>query len=84
LQDKVFQRPRAVVNIIFYIPGLIDSVYKKARKSIFIDVLVEKVAQVIGYEASLADISWNVKVLENHSFKFKFRGYNDKIGYFIA
>jgi len=76
--------PRAIVNFIFYIPGLINTVYKKAQKSVFIDVLVEKVAQVIGYEATLADVAWNVKVLENHSFKFKFKGYNDKLGYFIS
>jgi hypothetical protein len=76
--------PRAIVNFIFYIPGLINTAYKKAQQSVFIDVLVEKVAQVIGYEATLADVAWNVKVLENHSFKFKFKGYNDKLGYFIS
>jgi secreted Zn-dependent insulinase-like peptidase len=84
MQDHVFQMPRVIVNFIFYIPGIINTVYKKAQKSVFIDVLVEKVAQVIGYEATLADVAWNVKVLENHGFKFKFKGYNDKLGYFIS
>lgn len=48
-----------------------------------IDALIEKVSQKIGFEAVAADMTYSVKVFENHGLKFKFKGYNDKLPYFI-
>lgn len=45
--------------------------------------MIEKVTKKIGYEATLADISYSCKVFENVGLKFKFKGYNDKLSYFI-
>jgi secreted Zn-dependent insulinase-like peptidase len=51
--------------------------------AIFADILIEKITKRIGYEATLADISYSCKVFENIGLKFKFKGYNDKLAYFI-
>ena len=75
--------PRVVVQLIFYIPGIVDKPYKKALLSVYIDVLIEKLSKQIGFEATQADVAYSIKVFENVALKFKFKGYNDKIEIFI-
>lgn len=75
--------PRAIIQFILYIPGITDSPLKKGMNAIFTDILIEKVTKRIGYEATLADIGYSIKIFENVGLKFKFKGYNDKLSYFI-
>ena len=60
-----------------------DSPLLRAQNAVMIDALIEKVSQKIGFEAVAADMSYSVKVFENQGLKFKFKGYNDKLPYFI-
>ena len=76
--------PRAIINIVFYIPEISSSPLKKASNAVFIDILIEKFTQKIGYEATLADMAYQCKVFECVGLKFKFKGYNDKLANFIT
>ena len=40
------------MHLIFYIPGIVDSPFKKALSAVFIDVLIEKISELIGFEAT--------------------------------
>ena len=75
--------PRIIVHLIFYIPNLCDSPLKRGCNSILCDLIAEKVSQVIGYEATLADVSYSIKIFEDQALKVKFKGYNDKLDQFI-
>ena len=75
--------PRAVVHLVFLVPGLFSSAKRRAFMSVYTDALIERVTEVIGYEAVLSDISYSIKSLENVGFRLKFSGYNDKLHTFI-
>jgi secreted Zn-dependent insulinase-like peptidase len=75
--------PRAIVQLIFFVPDFVNSPLKRVTNSVFIDVLSEKVSREIGYIATLADIAYSIKVYESSGIKFKFKGYNDKLDHFI-
>ena len=83
MQDKVFQMPRVNVNVICYIKDIISNPSKFALISIFIEIVLEKIQKIAGYQASMADISYSLKIHENLGLNFKFYGYNDKIIQFI-
>ena len=46
-------------------------------------VVIEKISKVVGYEANMADICYKIKIHENLGLNFKFKGYNDKLLFFI-
>jgi hypothetical protein len=50
--------PRTIINFILYIPEIASTPLKKASNSVFIDILIEKFTQKIGYEATLADMAY--------------------------
>ena len=83
MQDQVYSMPRAIINIIFYIPEISSTPLKRASNAVFIDILIEKFTQKIGYEATLADMAYQCKVFECVGLKFKFKGYNDKLAHFV-
>ena len=61
LQDKVFKRPRVIVNVIFYIPDMADSPLKVVQNDAFIDLLHEKIYIEIGYTALCADLDYQIR-----------------------
>jgi hypothetical protein len=71
--------PRVNINIICYIRDVIDSPFKYALISIFIEVVLERIQKKAGYQATMADISYTFKIYENLGLNFRFYGYNDKI-----
>ncbi len=83
MQDQVYQMPRVNINVICYIQDIINNPYKYAQISIFIEIVLEKIQKVVGYQASMADISYSLKIHENLGLNFKFYGYSDKIIQFI-
>ena len=78
LQDQVYRRPRVIIEVLFYIPQIVNTPLKKGLLAIFNDVFVEKVTKNIGYQANMADVSYVVNLYENFGLKFEFRGYNSK------
>jgi secreted Zn-dependent insulinase-like peptidase len=76
--------PRAIVQLFFFVPGLVDTPLKRVLNAVLIDILIEKVSKQIGYEANLADVNYSMKVLETNALKLKFKGYNDKLPTFIV
>lgn len=78
-QDKIYKLPRVVVNLILYIPGVINSAAKRADVQFITILCIEKVSKEIGFEATLADFSYSFKVFENLGLKIKFTGYDDKL-----
>ena len=56
MQDKVFHMPRIIINVILYIPNIVDTPLKRAHHAVFLDILIEKISMQIGYEATVADI----------------------------
>ena len=62
---------------------MVDEPIKRAKIAVLIEVVIEKVSQEFGYEATLADVSYNMKVFSNLGLKLKFKGFNDKLAEFI-
>ena len=83
-QDRVFLMPRVIVNFMVFIPDFTDTPLKRVSSAVFIEVLIERISAEIGYTATLADVSYSVKVYESIGLRFKFKGYNDKLGQFIV
>ena len=78
-QDKIYKLPRVVVNLILYIPEVINSPTKRADIQFITTLCIEKVSKEVGFEATLADFSYSFKVFENLGLKIKFTGYDDKL-----
>jgi hypothetical protein len=58
MQDQVYEMPRAIINIMFYIPEITWSALSRASNAVFIDILIEKFTKKVGYEATLADMCY--------------------------
>jgi secreted Zn-dependent insulinase-like peptidase len=76
--------PRAIIQLILYIPEFTNSPEKRAMNSVFYNVLTEKISKAIGYEATLADVVFSIKTFETFGLKCKFKGYNHKLGEFVC
>ena len=57
--------PRAIINQLFFIPGFFKDPMNRLTVSILINVVVETVSKIIGYEANMADIAYKIKIYEN-------------------
>jgi len=58
LQDKCFERPRAIVTFCLLLPGVVSSPSKFTNLDVFIQAFSDFVAQSVGHEAELAGIEY--------------------------
>jgi len=90
----VYLKPRTRIDLILHVApfeedegdssSFLKTAKDKAKFSVLVDCIIDRVNKEVGYEANLAHISYEVKRFAEMGLSLALEGYSDKIFNFAA